>query len=43
MRFIWEFFACRGNSKAAAILRACAEENIPNRVEKMNLALSSAT
>ncbi len=35
---IWEFFACRGNSKAAAILRACAEENIPTRVEKMKLA-----
>lgn len=31
---IWEFFACRGNSKAAAILRACAEENISNRVER---------
>ncbi len=35
---IWEFFACRGNSKAAAILRACAEENIPTRVERMKVA-----
>lgn len=25
---IWEFFACRGNTKAAALLRACAESNI---------------
>lgn len=30
---IWEFLASRGNSKAAAVLKACALENIPSRVE----------
>ncbi len=30
---IWEFFACRGNGKAAAILKACAKENIPQQIE----------
>lgn len=30
---IWEVFAFRGNSKAAAVLKACAKQNIPLRVE----------
>jgi hypothetical protein len=29
---IWEVFAYRGNSKAAAVLKACAKETIPARV-----------
>lgn len=29
---VWEVFAYRGNSKAAAVLKACAEETIPARV-----------
>ena len=32
---IWEYFACRGNSTAAALLRACAEQNIFNLIERM--------
>lgn len=35
---IWEFFATRGNTKAGEVLRACAEENVAHRVEKVNLA-----
>jgi hypothetical protein len=29
---VWEVFAYHGNSKAAAVLKACAKENIPDRV-----------
>lgn len=29
---VWEVFAYRGNSKAAAVLKACAKETIPARV-----------
>lgn len=29
---VWEVFAYRGNSKAAAVLKACAQENIPDRI-----------
>lgn len=35
---IWEFFATRGNTKAGEVLRACAEENVAHRIEKVNLA-----
>lgn len=35
---IWEFFAIHGNTKAGEVLRACAEENVVHRVEKVNLA-----
>ena len=32
---IWEYFAKKGNKSAIALLKACAEENIPTRVEKV--------
>lgn len=30
---IWEVFAFHGNSKAAAVLKACAKQSIPRRIE----------
>ncbi|WP_414622832.1 hypothetical protein [Calothrix sp. CCY 0018] len=32
---IWEYFAKKGNKLAITLLKACAEENIPTRVEKV--------
>ncbi|NJO63989.1 MAG: hypothetical protein HC836_39170 [Richelia sp. RM2_1_2] len=32
---IWEYFAKKGNKPAIALLKACAEENIPTRIEKV--------
>ncbi|BAY99982.1 hypothetical protein NIES37_39650 [Tolypothrix tenuis PCC 7101] len=31
---VWEYFANRGNTRATAILKACAQESIPLRVAK---------
>jgi hypothetical protein len=32
---VWEYLANRGNTKATAVLKACAKESIPVRVSKV--------